>query len=50
MAQDPPSVPILYDASHAAISDRVTGSEGEEIDLGAPRYAWDLWSWQRSDR
>jgi len=50
MAQDPPSVPILYDASHAAISDRVAGSEGEEIDLGAPRYAWDLWSWQRSDR
>jgi len=50
MAQDPPSVPILYDASHAAISHRVTGTEGEEIDPGAPRYAWDLWSWQRSDR
>jgi len=46
MAADPPSWPIWYDAAHAAISERVVTPNGEGIDLGAGRYAWDLWSWQ----
>lgn len=46
MAEDPPSFPIWYDAAHAAISERVVAPDGEEIDLGAARYAWEVWSWQ----
>ena len=46
MAADPPSWPIWYEAAHSAISERVVTPNGEGIDLGAGRYAWDLWSWQ----
>nr|MBA2275908.1 hypothetical protein [Chloroflexota bacterium] len=46
MAQDPPSLPLVYDVAHAAISHRVQDAAGMGIDPSAQRYAWDVWSWR----
>ncbi len=45
LAETPPSYPIWYDLGYSAIAASVHDATGA-VDLTAPRYWWDAWTWQ----